>query len=94
MPKAWPLCASAKFNLGERVWGEVEKNSFIFCQAKQETVGPSLEKLSFNLGDFDKRFKGRTDDRIRVCVQPLLCIRDSLEKTLMLRKIEGWRRWG
>ena len=30
MSKAWPLYTSAKFNLGERVLGEVEKDSFIF----------------------------------------------------------------
>ena len=54
MSKTWPLCTGAESDLGERVLGEVEKNSFIFCQAKQETVGPSLENLSSNLGDFDK----------------------------------------
>lgn len=41
--QVWPLCASAKFNLGERVLGVVEKNSFIFCQAKQETKAPALK---------------------------------------------------
>ena len=30
--KSWPLCTSAELNLGDRVWDEVEKNSFIARQ--------------------------------------------------------------
>ena len=29
MLRAWPLCTSAELNLGDRVLGEVEKNSFV-----------------------------------------------------------------
>ena len=29
MLKTWPLCTGAELNLGDRVLGEVEKNSFI-----------------------------------------------------------------
>ena len=29
MPKAWPLCTGAESDLGDRVLGDVEKNSFI-----------------------------------------------------------------
>ena len=34
MPKTWPLCTSAESNLGDRVLGEVEKNSFIALPGK------------------------------------------------------------
>ena len=97
VPKAWHLCTSAKFNLGERVLGEVEKNSFIFLPGKEGNSWSQPWKLKFQprrLWQGVQRFKGRIDDRIRVCVQPLLCIRDSFEKTLMLGKIEGRRRRG
>ena len=29
MSKTWPLCTGAESDLGERVLGEVEKNSFV-----------------------------------------------------------------
>ena len=35
MPKTQPLCTSAKSNLGDRVLGEVEKNSFIALPGKR-----------------------------------------------------------
>ena len=35
MPKTWPLCSSAESNLRDRVWGEVEKNSFIALPGKE-----------------------------------------------------------
>ena len=34
MPKTRPLCTVAKLNLGDRVLGEVEKNSFISVSSK------------------------------------------------------------
>ena len=57
MRKTRPLCTSAKSNLGDRVLGEVEKNSFIALPGKgghsrllpQNTVCP-------NLGGLDEEF--------------------------------------
>ena len=37
MLKAWPLCISAEWNLGDRVLGEVEKNIFIASPGKEGT---------------------------------------------------------
>ena len=37
--KAQPLYLGAKLNLGDRVWGEVEKNSFIALPGKGGTMG-------------------------------------------------------
>ena len=34
IPKVWPLCSDAKLNLGDRVLGETEKNSFDTLLAK------------------------------------------------------------
>ena len=34
MLKAQPLCTGAEMNLGDKVWGEVEKNSFIALPGK------------------------------------------------------------
>ena len=46
MPKARPLCTSAESNLGDRVLGEVEKNSYIALPGKGgHTVSSSLEEV-------------------------------------------------
>ena len=37
MLKTRPLCTSAELNLGDRVLGEVEKNSFIASPGKEGT---------------------------------------------------------
>jgi len=37
--KAQPLCTGAEMNLGDKVWGEVEKNSFIALLGKGGTMG-------------------------------------------------------
>ena len=34
MPKTWPLCTRDDSNLGNRLLGEVEKNSFIVLPGK------------------------------------------------------------
>ena len=38
MLQTQPLCTSAKLNLGDRVLGEVDKNSFIDLQEKEDTA--------------------------------------------------------
>ena len=43
--KAWPLCTSAKSNLGNRVLGEIKKNSFIALPGNGDPVGSCLQKL-------------------------------------------------
>ena len=43
--ETWPLYTGAELNLGDRVLGEVEKNSFIACQAKGHTAGSCPQKL-------------------------------------------------
>ena len=39
MPKTRPLCTSAESNLGDRVLGEIEKNSFIALSGKEGHSG-------------------------------------------------------
>ena len=39
MPKTWPLYTSTRLKLGDRVLGEVEKNSFISLPGKGEHSG-------------------------------------------------------
>ena len=55
MPKT--LCMGAKLNLGDRVWGEVEKNSFIVLPDKGEHSGQMSSKLSVPIwGDLVRSF--------------------------------------
>ena len=55
MPKA--LCTSAKLNLGDRVWGEVEKNSFIALPGKRGHSGLLPQKtMCPNPGGFEEEF--------------------------------------
>ena len=57
MPKAWPLCTSAQLNLGDRVLGEVEKNSFIALPGKGGNSGlMPLKTVCPNLGGFGEEF--------------------------------------
>ena len=44
MPKTQPLCTGAKSSLGDRVLGEVEKNSFIALPGKGGHSGPVPSK--------------------------------------------------
>ena len=57
MPKARPLCTSAKSNLRDRVLGEVEKNSFIALPGKggHSRLVP-LKIMCPNLGKFGEVF--------------------------------------
>ena len=76
MPKTWPLCTGAKLNLGDRVLGEVEKNSFIALPDKGGHSGLMLLKtMCPNLGGFDEEFysnDSRAGLLIRLrCVQGL-----------------------
>ena len=65
------LCTSAGLNLGDRVWGEVEKNSFIALPGKgghsklmpTKPVCPTQEDL---VRRFMATVQGGTDDKIRV----------------------------
>ena len=57
MSKPWSLYAGAKLNLGDRVLGEVEKNSFIALPSQgghsglvpQKLCGPTQEGLGRSL---------------------------------------------
>ena len=76
MPKAQPLCTGTKSNLGDRVWGEVEKNSFIALPGKGQQRGLlPLKTVCPNLGGFDEEFynnRSRVGLLIRLeCVQGL-----------------------
>ena len=77
MPKTPPLCTGAKSNLGDRVAGEVEKNSCIALPGKGghgrlvplKTVCPSLG----GFGEFySTGLKAGLPIRIRVCAGPAL----------------------
>ena len=76
MPKAQPLYTGAKSNLRDRIWGEVQKNSFIALPGKGGHSGllPSQTMCS-NPGEFGEEFYGK-GSRVRVlirfgCVQGL-----------------------
>ena len=56
MLKARLLCTGAVLNLGDRVLGEVEKNSFIALPGKRGTEGTCPKKLCPNLGGFEEEF--------------------------------------
>ena len=57
MPKTWPLCTGAESNLGDRVLGEVEKDSFIALPGKggHSELLP-LKTVCPNPGGFDEEF--------------------------------------
>ena len=59
MPKAQPLCTGARSNLGDRVLGKVEKNSFIALLGKGEhsRLLP-LKTMCTNQGGFAEEFYG------------------------------------
>ena len=48
-PKIWPLCTSAELNLGDRVLGEAEKNSFIALPGKGRHRGLMPSKFVYQL---------------------------------------------
>ena len=54
MPKAQPLCIGADLNLGDRVLGEVGKDSFIALPGKGGHSGLLPRKLCPNAGGFDE----------------------------------------
>ena len=57
MLKAQPLCTGAESNLGDRVLGEVEENSFIALSGKGGHRGSCSEKSMYpNPGGFDEEF--------------------------------------
>ena len=45
MPKTRPLCTGAQLNLGDKVLGEVEKNSFTALPGKGRHSGLMPQKL-------------------------------------------------
>ena len=45
MMKTWTLCTGAELNLGNRVLGEIKKNSFIALPGNGDPVGSCLQKL-------------------------------------------------
>ena len=57
MPKAQPLCTGAELNLGGRVLGEVEKNSFVALPGRggHSRLLPS-KTMCPNLGGFIEKF--------------------------------------
>ena len=78
MPKAWPLCTGAELNLGDRVLGEVEENSFIALPGRAGHSGLLPSKtMCPNLGGFGEEFYSNGSRagllvRIRVCAGPAL----------------------
>ena len=57
MPKAQPLYTGAELNLGDKVLGEVEKNSFIALPGKVGHSGLLPQKTTYpNPGGFDEEF--------------------------------------
>ena len=57
MPKTQPLCTGAELNLGDRVLGEVEKNSFIVLPGKGGNSGLMPSKLCVpTQGDLVRNF--------------------------------------
>ena len=73
MPKTWPLCTGAKSNLGDRVLGEIEKNSFIALPGKggRSRLAP-LKTVCPNSGGFGEELYSHGSRvgllvRIRVC---------------------------
>ena len=57
MPRPWPLCTGAESNLGDRVLGEVENNSFIGLPGKGEHRGfLPLKTVCPNPGGFGEEF--------------------------------------
>ena len=57
MLKTQPLCTGAKSNLGDRVWGEVEKNSFIALPGIGRHSGlVPLKTVCSNPGGFGEEF--------------------------------------
>ena len=74
MSEAQPLCTtSAKLNLGDRVLGDVEKDSFIALPGKGGQNGLLHWKATCpNQGGFDEEFYSNSSrvevaDKIRVC---------------------------
>ena len=43
MPKTLPLCTSAKSNLGDRVFSDVERIALLLYQAERDTEGSCLK---------------------------------------------------
>ena len=76
--KTWPLCTGAESNLGDRVLGEVEKNSFIALPGKEGHSGlMPLKSVCPNLGGFGEEFYSNGSRaelliRVRVCAGPAL----------------------
>ena len=56
MPKIQPLCISAKLNIGDRVLGEVEKNSCIALPGKGRHSGLLTQKTVSPLGEDSEKF--------------------------------------
>ena len=78
MPETRPLCTGAKSNLGDRVLGEVEKNSFIALPGKGGNSRLMPLKIACpNPGGFGENFYSNGSRaglliRIRVCAGPAL----------------------
>ena len=57
MLKTWPPCTSAESNLRDRVFGEIEKNSFIALPGKGRHRRVMPQKLRVSTpGGFDEEF--------------------------------------
>ena len=56
MLQTQPLCTSAKLNPGDRVLGEVDKNSFIDLQEKEDSMLKPLENCVSFLENLVKSF--------------------------------------
>ena len=57
------LYTGAELNLGDRIWGEVEKNSFIAFPAKGDTVGSYPQNHVSPLGEDSEKFSSNCPKR-------------------------------
>ena len=72
MLNTWPLCIGVESNLRDRVWGEVEKNSFIGLPGKERHSRLLLsEIMCSNLGGFGVFYSNHSRVIRLGCVQGL-----------------------
>ena len=77
MPKTWPLCTSAKLNLGDEFWVKQKRISLLLCQVKGDIVGLCPQKLCVPTQGFGEEFYSNGSRVglliiIRVCAGPAL----------------------
>ena len=68
MLRPWPLCTSAKLNLGERVLSEVEKSNFIALLSKDDTADSCLKNCP-NPGGFGELYSNNSMARLLIRIR-------------------------